>query len=122
MQNRKICLKILFELAGFYPSPTHRKCFVTQPLGGRAPSESASVLGNGIYVGMTEWVYSCSGAATLQTSTVLQYVCYQCYHVLTFKNKQKNNNKKTNIHLVDLNTAIRNCNVNGCQLGNFAKY
>jgi len=25
VQNREICLKILFELPGFYPSPTDRK-------------------------------------------------------------------------------------------------
>ena len=34
-----------------------------------APPESARVLGKGIYVGMTEWVYTCCGEATLQTST-----------------------------------------------------
>ena len=32
VQNREICLKILFELPGFYPSPTHRKWFVTEPI------------------------------------------------------------------------------------------
>jgi len=46
----------------------HTTTISPRPLGGRG------LLGNGIYVGMTEWVYTCYGAATLQTSTVLQFV------------------------------------------------
>jgi len=34
VQNYEICLKILFELPGLYPSPTHRTWFVTEPLRG----------------------------------------------------------------------------------------
>jgi len=85
-----------------------------------APPESACVLGTGIYVGMTEWVYTWSGAATLQTSTAVPFVVLAlllCFH---FKKTQKSNRKEYENTFSDFNTVIRNFNGNGCQQSKFA--